>query len=109
MFFLVLTFQETGRPFIEETMLRCGVPPHIGQSSDCRGAVPRRESAMIAQSRPPAGTKSKHLSKPSRSLCALRVFAMKPEANVNRKGAKDFVKKARITRSPLRKCSLGVI
>src|SRR5262249_53165224 len=31
-FFLVLTSQAVGRPFIEDTMLRSGVPPHIGQS-----------------------------------------------------------------------------
>src|SRR3954469_15422732 len=33
-FFFVLTSQVVGRPFIVDTMLRSGVPPHIGQSPD---------------------------------------------------------------------------
>ena len=32
MFFFVLTSQVVGSPFMLETMLRSGVPPHIGQS-----------------------------------------------------------------------------
>src|SRR5262245_8976677 len=32
MFFFVLTSQSSGSPFMFETMLRSGVPPHIGQS-----------------------------------------------------------------------------
>src|SRR6478672_11096635 len=32
MFFFVLTSHSIGRPFMFETMLRSGVPPHIGQS-----------------------------------------------------------------------------
>src|SRR3954453_12728922 len=33
-FFFVLTSHVVGRPFIVDTMLRSGVPPHIGQSPD---------------------------------------------------------------------------
>ena len=33
-FFPVLTSHVVGRPFMSETMLRLGVPPHIGQSAD---------------------------------------------------------------------------
>src|SRR5215207_9352002 len=33
-FFLVLTSQLVGRPFMFEIMLRSGVPPHIGQSPE---------------------------------------------------------------------------
>src|SRR3954453_12125572 len=33
-FFFVLTSQVVGRPFMVDTMLRSGVPPHIGQSPE---------------------------------------------------------------------------
>ena len=32
MFVPFLTSQDSGRPFMAEVMLRCAVPPHIGQS-----------------------------------------------------------------------------
>ena len=32
MFVPVLTSQDSGRSFMADVMLRCGVPPHIGQS-----------------------------------------------------------------------------
>src|SRR4051812_2572238 len=32
-FFPVLTSHDVGRPFMSDTMLRDGVPPHIGQSA----------------------------------------------------------------------------
>src|SRR5262245_66465389 len=34
MFLPVLTSHVVGRPFMGDTMLRAGVPPHIGQSAD---------------------------------------------------------------------------
>src|SRR4030095_2534752 len=37
-FFLALTSHTTGRFFIGETILRCGVPPHIGQSWEKSGS-----------------------------------------------------------------------
>src|SRR5688500_3308496 len=42
MFFFVLTSHSVGSPFIADTMLRSGVPPHIGQSP-----VPGSEAASL--------------------------------------------------------------
>ena len=51
-FFFVLTSQLVGSPFMLDTMLRSGVPPHIGQSplagSDFATSVPAAASVMTA-------------------------------------------------------------
>src|SRR6185503_13432387 len=44
MFFLVLTSQLVGSPFMLDSMLRSGVPPHIGQSAV--GGSPARASSV---------------------------------------------------------------
>src|SRR5215208_3466543 len=61
-FFLFLTSQEVGSPFMSEIMLRSGVPPHMGQSpepgSDAETAGTRQYAAALrrtsAQTRIPA-------------------------------------------------------
>src|ERR1041384_1253572 len=59
-FFFVLTSQVVGRPFMFETMLRSGVPPHMGQSpvpgsdADVAGArkqIPAERNATISTDR----------------------------------------------------------
>src|SRR5688572_28270203 len=45
-FLPVFTSQTVGRPFISDTMLRLGVPPHIGQSADNADDAARTTTAL---------------------------------------------------------------
>src|SRR6185369_1446821 len=54
-FFFVLTSQLDGRPFMLETMLRSGVPPHMGQSpepgSEAETTGTRAQTAALSRLR----------------------------------------------------------
>ena len=53
MFFLVAMSQVVGKPVIEETILRSGVPPHIGQSVE-PGSDAERSSVAASKVESPA-------------------------------------------------------
>src|SRR5688572_5540203 len=53
MFFCVLMSQSVASPFMFDTMLRSGEPPHIGQSPVPGSDAERRTAAAVATRMPP--------------------------------------------------------
>src|SRR5215203_2898490 len=45
-FFPILTSHVVGRPVIDDTMLRLGVPPHIGQSAESADDAARMRAVL---------------------------------------------------------------